>query len=404
MLVNLLSSAEIKRDFEISLSYRNSRRYSGGLRQRIAIDFPVYPLDFRESSELFVRGGVSRSPLHRIGRAVSRPVSSIPLLVYEIQLLRRLFLRLRPDILHINNGGFPGALSARAAAIAARLAGVPHVVMVLNNVAEGYSGPGRWIEYPVDRAVVKSTELFLAGSRASAARARQVLRLDERRTLGVPNGGDLRRPTELILETRNRLGLHGYSGVLFGVVALMEPRKGHRVLIEALARVVRVSGLGADRCRLLLLGGGLLRGELERLIADRGLATYCQFLGEEANGMNVISAIDVLVLPSIANEDFPNVVLEAMGVGKPVIASRIAGTPEQVEDGCTGLLVPPNDVTALADAMSRLQGDAALRATMGEAGRCRYEERFTARASVARYMACYRSLLARGGMMQSAHA
>lgn len=400
MLVNLLSSDEMKRDFEISLSYRNSARYRTGLGQRVAIDFPVYPLDFREPSELFLRGGESRALLQRVGRAISRHVSTTPLLAYEIELLRRLFRRVQPEILHINNGGFPGALSARAAAIAARLARVPHVIMVLNNLAERYDSLGRWLEYGVDRAVAASTELFLAGSAASVNRVREVLHLDDHRALAVPNGGDLRRPTETVSETRARLGLAQFSGVLFGIVALMEPRKGHRVLLEALDRLVRVDSLGPDQFRLLLLGSGPLRGELERFVADRGLSAHCQFLGEEANGMNVISALDVLVLSSIANEDFPNVVLEAMGAGKPVIASRIAGTPEQVIDGATGILVSPGDVSGLAIAVARLQRDALLRANMGAAGRRRYGERFTAQASVERYIACYRGLLASEGAVR----
>jgi glycosyltransferase involved in cell wall biosynthesis len=393
MLVNLLSSPEIKREFEVTLSYRDSVRYATGLRQRVAIDFPVYPLDFREPSQLFSRDGTSRAPLHRIGRAVSRQLSTVPLLAYEIELLRRLFTRIRPDLLHNNNGGYPGALSARAAAIAAHLAGVPHVVMVLNNLAEGYDRPARWLELGVDRAVVASTDLFLAGSRASVDRVREVLRLDESRALAVPNGADRRHPTESVRETRTRLGLTDYAGVVFGTVALMEPRKGHRVLLSALERLVKGDGVTPDALRLVLLGDGPLRGELERFASDRGLAAHCQFLGEEANGMNVISALDVLVLPSIANEDFPNVVLEAMGAGKPVIASRIAGTPEQVVEEQTGMLVPPGDVTSLAAAMARLQGDAALRASMGAEGRRRYQEHFTAPAAVERYVACYRSLL-----------
>lgn len=394
MLVNLVSSAEIRREFQISLSYRDSARYTAGLGERVAIDFPVYPLNFREPSELFVRGGVSRAPLHRIGRAISRQLSTVPLLVYEIELLRSLFRRMSPDILHINNGGFPGALSARAAAIAGRLAGVPHIVMVVNNLAEAYDRPGRWLGYGVDRMVTGSTALFLAGSRAAAERVREVLRLPENRAVGLSNGADLRRPTETVAETRARLGLNGYAGVVFGIAALMEPRKGHRVLLEALDRLVTSEGIGADRFRLLLLGTGPLRAELERFVADRGLTEHCQFLGQETNGMNVISALDVLILSSIANEDFPNVVLEAMGAGKPVIASRIAGTPEQVADEVTGLLVPPGEPGALASAMSRLLADTLLREAMGRAGRRRFEERFTAQASVGRYAALYQSLIA----------
>jgi glycosyltransferase involved in cell wall biosynthesis len=251
----------------------------------------------------------------------------------------------------------------------------------------------RWLQYAVDRAVAHCTEVFLAGSRSSAARIRDVLSLGPGRALSVTNGADLRRPTETPAQTRARLGLDNFGGTIFGIVGLLEPRKGHAVLLEAFTRMVTAEHLGAGDVQLLILGNGLLRTSLERRVAELGLDRYCRFLGAEANGMHVIAALDVLVLSSLANEDFPNVVLEAMGAGKPVIASRIAGTPEQVLDGQTGLLVPAGDVAALADALTMLHGDPRRRVAMGVAGRQRYLDHFTARASVERYAECYRRLL-----------
>ena len=394
MLVNLLSSEELRREFEVTFSYRHTARYAVGLQERVRLEVPVHPLGFRESSDLFVREGVSRAPLHRIGRALSRQLLTLPLLLREIVVLYRLFRRIGPDLVHVNNGGYPGALSSRAATVAARLAGVPRVMMVINNFAEGYDRIGRWLERPLDRAVASSTDLFVAGSRASADRLGEVLRLEAGRVRSIPNGADLRAPSETVPETRARLALDGYAGVIFGIVALMEPRKGHRVLLEAVRRLAHVHGLGPDRFRLVLLGDGLLRSQLERQARDLGLAAHCHFLGEEPNGMNVIAALDVLVLPSVAHEDFPNVVLEAMGTGKAVIASRIAGTPEQIADGESGVLVPPGDAGALAGAMLAMLDDPGSRAAMGAAGRRRYTERFTARAAVERFTECYRSLLA----------
>jgi glycosyltransferase involved in cell wall biosynthesis len=98
-------------------------------------------------------------------------------------------------------------------------------------------------------------------------------------------------------------------------------------------------------------------------------------------------------LPSIAHEDFPNVVLEAMALGKPVIASRIAGTPEQIEPGVTGLLEEPADPVGLAGGLIRLSADPDLRDRMGAAGKTRFEAEFTAERAAAAYSALYRELL-----------
>lgn len=323
---------------------------------------------------------------------MSRQVATYPLLIYEIWLLRRLFSRLAPDVVHINNGGYPAALSARAAAIAARMAGVRNVVMVVNNLAEVYRGWPLSMRPVVDRQVVSAVSRFVTGSAAASVQLRQVLGLREEQSVAYPNGIALRAPSESRDETLRRFSVDGSDGVLLGMVALMEARKGHRVLLDAMAELLR-DGQPVPVFTVLLEGDGPLREQLEAYVRDAGLERYCRFVGTEANVMNLMSAIDVLVLPSIAHEDFPNVILEAMGHGKPVIASRLAGTPEQVEDGITGLLVPPGEPQPLAVAIARLVANAPLREEMGRAGRRRFEEAFTSQAAVRRYAALYQSLI-----------
>jgi glycosyltransferase involved in cell wall biosynthesis len=394
MLANLLASPAIRDEFDVTMSYRASDRYTEGLRQRVRLDFPVEPLAFPEPSYAIPAFGRLRGTLARAGRVVSRFVATVPLLVYETRLLYRVLRRQRPDILHVNNGGYPAALSARAAAIAGRLAGVPVVLMTVNNLAEDYTGVARRLEYPLDRLVIRCVTAFTTGSRAAALQLQRVLGLPEAKSVALANGGDLRVPTETVAQTRERLGVAGGERVVFGIVGLLEPRKGHAVLLEGVRRLVRDSGV-PPRFTLLLLGEGPLRAELERFVAEHGLGAYCRFLGHEPNGMNVISAIDVLILASVAYEDFPNVILEAMGAGKPVIATRIAGTPEQVVDGHTGILVDRGDPEALAAAMGRLVIDSDQREAMGLAGRARFDEHFTAEVAARRYVALYARLLGR---------
>jgi glycosyltransferase involved in cell wall biosynthesis len=393
MLVNLLSQPEIRRDYTVSFSYRESPRYAAELRRRIRIDFPVYPLPFMEPSSLVPAVHRWRPPFDRVGRVLSRQLTTLPALLHEIVTLCRLLRRLGPDVLHINNGGYPGALSARAAAIAGRLAGVPHVIMVVNNYAEGYDGVCRKLQYPIDRLVVRSVSRFISGSAAAATRVREVLGLASRQAVSIVQGADLRTPSETPDTTRARVGIGAAEGLLLGIVALLEPRKGHRVLIEAIARVRAASTDATPPFTVLFVGDGPMRAELEALAAERDVAEQCRFLGYEENPMNVMAILDVLVLASVGYEDFPNVVLEAMAVGKAVIASRMAGTPEQIVDGETGLLVTPGNVDELAAAMSRLLLDAPLRRAMGTAGRRRFEERFTAARAARRYAEFYRALL-----------
>jgi len=103
--------------------------------------------------------------------------------------------------------------------------------------------------------------------------------------------------------------------------------------------------------------------------------------------------LDVLVVPSIDYEDFPNVILEAMALGKPVIASRLAGIPEQAVDGETGILVAPKDVRHLAASILKLICDEQLRMRMGEAGLLRFQKQFTASIAVDNYLSFYHSIM-----------
>jgi glycosyltransferase involved in cell wall biosynthesis len=394
MLANLLNDHANRQTFDVSLSYRASPAYTAGLVRRVALDFPVFPLRFPEPSMALPAPVRWPNVVRRLLRALSRLLATYPLLAYEIWVLRRLFLRLSPDVVHINNGGYPAALSARAAAIAANLAGVSRVVMVVNNLAEPQTELAV-ARRTVDRRVVASVSRFVTGSAAASAQLQRVLSLRAEQCAAFPNGIALRMVSESRAEALRRLNLDESNGTLLGVVALMETRKGHRVLIEAVAQLVRGCSLAAP-FTVLLEGDGPLREQLGAQVRELRLEQYCRFVGNEANVANLMAAIDVLVLPSVAHEDFPNVILEAMGFGRAVIASSLAGTPEQIEDGVTGILVPAGDPRALAMAISRLLDDAVLREEMGRAGRRRFEDRFTASKAVSRYIALYQSLIAEG--------
>jgi len=105
-----------------------------------------------------------------------------------------------------------------------------------------------------------------------------------------------------------------------------------------------------------------------------------------------MSFIDVLILPSIEYEDFPNVVIEAMGLGKPVIASLLAGTPEQVVDGVSGILVEPGNINELSLAIVKMCSNKNTLLKMGLAGRSIFQKKFTSEIAVERYVKLYKTL------------
>ncbi len=156
--------------------------------------------------------------------------------------------------------------------------------------------------------------------------------------------------------------------------------KGFEVLIDACAQL---HDRGLDfRCEII--GDGPLRAELETQVAARDLASRITFSGERAQDyvLQAFAACDLFVLAAVvdelgASDVFPTVIAEAMTSAKPVVSTTVAGIPELVADGETGLLVQPRDPTALAAALARLLADAELRERFGRAGRARIETHFT---------------------------
>jgi glycosyltransferase involved in cell wall biosynthesis len=172
-------------------------------------------------------------------------------------------------------------------------------------------------------------------------------------------------------------------------VASFEEVKGHRFLIHACRLLV---DRGVD-VHLDLAGGGPLRGEVERLIEDLDLAARVSIHGPVPRPEvgRILAAADVAVLASCPTssgkrEGIPVALMEAMMSELPVVASRLSGIPELVDDERTGVLVPPGDPGALADRLERLAAEPKLRRSMGAAGKAKVEAEFDIHEGARRLM------------------
>jgi glycosyltransferase involved in cell wall biosynthesis len=184
--------------------------------------------------------------------------------------------------------------------------------------------------------------------------------------------------------------------VVVVVVGRLHPQKGQAELLRAYAGLE--PALRAA-CRLVFAGGTSPGHEtyattLYALAAELGVAERIQFLGFVENARELIGSFDILALPATRPEGLGGVLLEAMAARVPVIATSCGGTVEVVEDGATGLLVPPGDPPALSAALARLVRDPALRQAMGQAGRHTVERRFSAARMAGEIAAIYAEVLA----------
>lgn len=151
---------------------------------------------------------------------------------------------------------------------------------------------------------------------------------------------------------------------VFGISSGLRPVKGVDVVIQGFSPVRR----RYSNARLVIAGDGPERNRLEALVQTLGLETSVIFLGTKSHMEAVYPLFDAFVLCS-HSEGFSNALLEAMGMGIPVVATRVGGNIEMIEDGKTGFLVPPGDPAALSERMSLLLQDSTLTQTMGKEGR-----------------------------------
>lgn len=191
------------------------------------------------------------------------------------------------------------------------------------------------------------------------------------------------------VEARQMLGFAPDQPVV-ACVAHLSPKKGQIFLLQAVA-------LLRDRFPdlvCLLAGEGEMAEQLQQQATVLGIAERVHLLGFRRDVMSVMHAADVVVLPSIAKEGLGLVLVEAALLEKPTIGSNAPGIDEAVQDGVTGLLVPPGDATALSERLAMLLDNAELRRQMGQAGRERALQMFTQEAMVDQFETIYQELVA----------
>ena len=207
--------------------------------------------------------------------------------------------------------------------------------------------------------------------------------IDAKKIRVVHNGVDLVR-FQPIDAREAKIGL-GYDPdePLLGVFGRLSSEKGQRVAVEAMFLIVKDpsttlphKGRGFADARLALVGEGRDREDLTATAEALGISGSVSFTGFMQDVREMMSACDVVIVPSSRGEGFGLVAVEAMALQRPVVASAQGGLPEIVIPGETGLLVPPNDPQALADAVEKLLDDTELARSLGVKGRARVEERF----------------------------
>lgn len=280
------------------------------------------------------------------------------------------------DVIHAE--GLRGSVAAGLARVG--LDRRPALVLTVHNLAN------RLAPHAVAARVLRATGGFLTTVSESERQRYIGSGFPEELCRTIHNGvapGDPVSP-EKRRAARVALGV-SQDGPVLAQVGRLSAEKGHTILMQALVGLGRTLPVP----RLLLAGEGPLGRELERSRDRLGLQGHVTFLGFRRDVGTVLSASDILVLPSL-KEVFPMVLLEGMSIGLPIVASRVGGIPELITDGIEGWLVPPGDPEALCAALRSALREEGERAERGEAGRIKARRDFTFSGMVAATVEVYR--------------
>jgi len=294
--------------------------------------------------------------------------------------LYRLLRSERVDVLHSHKFG-----SNLWGTIIARLARVPVIVAHEHT----WSYQGQPLRKLADRWVIaRGASVFVAVSREDQRRMVEVEHIRPRDTLFVPNGIPT-PPAASGADVRAELGIPAGAPVI-GTVSVLRPQKALDVLLRATKILVEEF----PDLRVLIAGEGDRRFALEDLTAELGLEDTVMFLGVRTDVPDVLAALDIAVSTSDF-EGSPLSVMEYMEAARPVVATRVGGVPDLIDDGDQGLLVDPQDPAAFARAVSALLRDPERARRMGASGRERRRTEFDIAVMVKRLEDLYVELRAR---------
>jgi glycosyltransferase involved in cell wall biosynthesis len=269
--------------------------------------------------------------------------------------------------------------------LAAWRAGVPVIVSALHSTG----WPDRIGQ--LNRLLTPITDGFIAVAEAHGRFLVQEARFPERKVTVIRNGVDTDRfaPGHDVIAVRRELGL-GETDPVVGIVAALRPEKNHELFLKVARRVV--SRLPA--ARFLVVGEGPRRDDLERLSRETGLQSCVQFLGSRNDVPRILSAMDVFALTSHVEAN-PVSILEAMSIGRPVVATNVGSIHEAVSEGKTGFLVPPGNATKFSERILQLLHAPLLAHSMGASGRQAVLVHWSLNAMVAGYERLIESLYVR---------
>lgn len=384
VLTNIVNNQAIKDHYQLFYSYRNFKEYREQLLKKVNNKI-TFPLPLLSNESFYYKLSLKKKSLTRSSISILLAILDYSKIyyLYNFIILFFAFKKIKPDILYINNGGYPGAKNCRFAPLVAKIAGIKIVLFNVNNMA---FQPKGYIDKVYDRIIDKNIDYYITASMAASIRLADARKFSGSKMVNIPNAVKENESLQSNL-LRKELGIDKKTKII-GSVGLLTDRKGFDVLIEA------INILKDKNLKLVIFGEGEERTNLEALISKYNLKSKIILPGHRINVIDYMNDFELFVLPSRSNEDMPYVIIEAMMLKKPVIGTRVAGIPEEITDGETGFVIEPNNHIQLAEKIDFFLNNEYAIEEFGEKGYQKYLDSFSYDVVMFKYLELFNSICA----------
>jgi glycosyltransferase involved in cell wall biosynthesis len=402
LMVFLLQNKKIAEKFDLVFAYRKHKDYTKGLLndfKKFKINITPHPLSALSNETIYYKINCSKLP-SIIKKIIKVPFFAMQIcgiyFIWNVTLFFFFIKKIKPLIVHINNGGYPGALACNHFVFAAKQNNINSIVYQVNNIA--YK-PRNFFYSVYNSLINKWVKYFITASIKAGNALNGNARFSKEKIVQIPNV----TPPEKITTTKDNITkeLQWQSdSFLIVQVAFLTERKGQLYLIKAVESIRKkcITDL-SNKIRLILIGDGEDEPALRKYVNENGIDDIVFFAGYRSDAANYIKACDTFILPSIANEDMPLSLLTAMSLAKPVIATNFAGIAEAIKDNESGLLLnaDPETLTEnLLKSIKVLYNDPGLRDNLGKNARTAFNKNYSEDKYAQKITQLYNSSLMQG--------
>lgn len=344
-IVNLMNWLADRKEYEIHFSYRKFKEYQHGLDRDLSANVNAIPLQLFTNGTLFHK--INKTSLPGLIKKIFKipfwllGKSGIYSLVNYFVLLFA-FRKVQPDIIHVNNGGYPASPVCQAAIFAANKV-CSNIIYHINNPAQPRNG---FLKRTIDKKINKIVKFFITASLQALKSLEEVCLFEKTKLVQIYNTIEPPQLTNTRTELLNNYGIPENKFIL-AEVAFLSERKGQMHILNALNKIRMVNPGVFDNIIVFLVGDGVTYFTLKEYVEANKMKEHVIFTGYVSNYCDYINACDLFLLPSVGGEDMPLVILTAMALKKTILATKVAGITEEIEDEISGRLLDLSQLDTL---------------------------------------------------------